>query len=236
MKVTISSLTGAKLNWAVALFETLSPCEFEGSVVIGKGEDEFGGIFYDYEFEPRGTEDHLREKLLVKYSAGWIEVEKDPFLKLKGNHVEYISQDVLGTINITPPSSGPSSVSFPPPLMPLPTLRPMPLEEASPPFLPEEILLEKEIQDKGLNAPRLTPEQIDAVILGKTFTVLPSGKTMVCELILKNGFSVRGEASVVSRENFNQEIGEKISFKNARDKVWELEGYLLQQQTWENSL
>lgn len=88
--------------------------------------------------------------------------------------------------------------------------------------------LEKDIQAKGLNAPRLTPSKIDEVIASKTFTVLPSGKVMVCELTLINGFTVRGEASVVSKENFNQEIGEKISFDNARNKIWELEGYLLQ--------
>lgn len=88
--------------------------------------------------------------------------------------------------------------------------------------------LEKDIQAKGLNAPRLTPESIDATIVDTTYTVLPSGKVMVCEITLVNGFTVRGDAAVVSKENFNQEIGERISFKNARDKIWELEGYLLQ--------
>ena len=89
--------------------------------------------------------------------------------------------------------------------------------------------LEKEIQDKGLNAPRLTPDDIDNVISGVTYTVLPSGKVMVCEITLQNGFTVRGEAATVSKENFNEEIGKKISYENARNKVWELEGYLLQE-------
>lgn len=88
--------------------------------------------------------------------------------------------------------------------------------------------VELNIQAKGLNAPRLTPELIDSVIVDKTFTALPSGKVMVCELTLANGFTVRGDAAVVSKANFNQEIGEQISYKNARDKIWELEGYLLQ--------
>lgn len=88
---------------------------------------------------------------------------------------------------------------------------------------------EEMIQERGLNAPRLTPESIDAVIVGETFTVLPSGKVMVCELTLKNGFTVRGEAAVVSKENFNEEVGQKVSRENARKKVWEVEGYLLQQ-------
>lgn len=89
--------------------------------------------------------------------------------------------------------------------------------------------IEKEIQDKGLNAPRLRPEDIDAVIVSETYTVLPSGKAMVCELILRNGFSVRGESACVSKANFNEEIGRKISYEDARNKVWMLEGYLLQE-------
>lgn len=88
--------------------------------------------------------------------------------------------------------------------------------------------IEKEIQDKGLNAPRLRPDDIDAVIVSETYTVLPSGKAMVCELVLRNGFSVRGESACVSKANFNEEIGRKISYEDARNKVWMLEGYLLQ--------
>lgn len=89
--------------------------------------------------------------------------------------------------------------------------------------------IEKEIQDKGLLAPRLTPEDIDAAIISQTFTTLPSGKAMVCELILRNGFSVRGESACVSKANFNEGIGKKISYEDARSKVWQLEGYLLQE-------
>ena len=44
-----------------------------------------------------------------------------------------------------------------------------------------------------------------------------------------NGFSVRGESACVSKANFNEEIGRKISYEDARNKVWMLEGYLLQE-------
>ena len=94
--------------------------------------------------------------------------------------------------------------------------------------------IEAEIQQKGLNAPRLTPDAIDAVIVGETYTALPSGKVMVCELTLRNGFTVRGDAAVVSPANFNADIGRQISRANARDKVWELEGYLLQQRLYDD--
>ncbi len=82
---------------------------------------------------------------------------------------------------------------------------------------------------------KLSIEDIKSVIVSKTFTTLPSGKTIICELILKNGFSVRGESSVVSLENFVQEIGEKIAHDDAVNKVWQVEGYLLQQKLFENS-
>ncbi len=88
--------------------------------------------------------------------------------------------------------------------------------------------IEQLIVDKLLKAPRLTPTNIDEKIKSATYTILPSGKVMVCELLLINGFSVRGEASVVSKANFDYEIGQEISYKNAREKIWQLEGYLLQ--------
>jgi len=98
-----------------------------------------------------------------------------------------------------------------------------------------EIEIEKLIQEKDLNAPRLTPDRIDSVIMQSTYTILPSKKVMICEITLKNGFTVRGESACVSPENFDVEIGQQISFNNARNKIWELEGYLLSQQLFEKS-
>lgn len=91
-----------------------------------------------------------------------------------------------------------------------------------------ELSLEKEIQEKGLNAPRLRPEDIDSKIVSESYTVLPSGKVVICELLLKNGFSVTGESATVSVSNFDLEIGKRVSYENARNKVWQFEGYLLQ--------
>lgn len=92
--------------------------------------------------------------------------------------------------------------------------------------------LEQRIQELRLIAPRITPDHIDSLIVNETYTVLPSGKVMVCELTLKNGFTVRGEGSAVSKANFNEEIGREVSRKNAREQIWQLEGYLLQEQLY----
>ena len=100
----------------------------------------------------------------------------------------------------------------------------------------EEQEVENLIQQKQLNAPRISPDWVDSRIVDETYTILPSGKVMVCELTLANGFTVRGEAATVSKENFDEEIGMTISRKNAREKIWELEGYLLQEDIHYRSL
>lgn len=95
--------------------------------------------------------------------------------------------------------------------------------------------IEKEIVSKGLTAPRLTPAHIDSTIAKKEFHVFTGSCLTVCCLTLQNGFTVTGESACASPENFNQEIGEKISFANARDKIWALEGYLLKQHLADNT-
>lgn len=93
--------------------------------------------------------------------------------------------------------------------------------------------IETRLQDLGANAPRLSPAKIDAVIVGCTFTILPSGRTIICELTLRNGFTVRGESSVISIANFNKALGEELAYKDAKRKVWQLEAYLLTQRLYE---
>ncbi|RYF52228.1 MAG: hypothetical protein EOO38_00835 [Cytophagaceae bacterium] len=90
-----------------------------------------------------------------------------------------------------------------------------------------DVLIEKLCQQR-CGAPRLTAREIASQIVDCTYTTLPSQKAMVCELTLRNGFTVRGDSACVSKENFDQTIGEKVAYKKAFDKIWELEGYLLQ--------
>jgi hypothetical protein len=92
-----------------------------------------------------------------------------------------------------------------------------------------EQVIESEIQSKGLNAPRLSLEKIDAVIVGEDYYVFPDTTTTVCCLKLRNGYTVVGESAAVSAENFDVELGRKIARQHARDKIWALEGYLLRE-------
>lgn len=102
--------------------------------------------------------------------------------------------------------------------------------------------IESEIQAKGLTAPRVTPQHIEEVIAEEYFFTAASalagtpGETSqacklltFCVLVLRNGFTVTGESACASPENFDAELGRKISRRHATDKIWALEGYLLRQ-------
>lgn len=110
--------------------------------------------------------------------------------------------------------------------------------------------VEKEIQDKGLTAPRVTPTDIENNIVSEWyFTAYDGAKSVAiedafqhkpsyvidkslklltfCVLVLKNGFTVTGESACASPENFDAELGKKIAKQNAVSKIWPLMGYKL---------
>ena len=105
--------------------------------------------------------------------------------------------------------------------------------------------IEREIQAKGLTAPRITPADIEGNIVeehyftaadgvfGASDGILnneasgPLGLLTFCVLVLRNGFTVTGESACASPENFDAEIGKKIARQNAVSKMWALMGYEL---------
>lgn len=89
--------------------------------------------------------------------------------------------------------------------------------------------IEKQIQEKKLNAPRVTPQQIEGVIVDEAYHVFPGTTLTVCCLTLKNGFTVTGESACASPENFDVELGRQIARDNAKQKIWALEGYALRE-------
>ena len=113
--------------------------------------------------------------------------------------------------------------------------------------------IEQEIQAKGLTAPRVTPDDIEANITGEVYFTaadayrsnpcydpnghphepLPAPAPLelltFCVLVLRNGFTVTGESACASPENFDAEIGRKIARQNAVSKVWPLLGFLLKE-------
>lgn len=73
----------------------------------------------------------------------------------------------------------------------------------------------------------LTIEDVEGAIY-KEFDYKLGDKTTVVLLKLKNDFEVIGISACVDPEKYDHEIGKKFARQRALDKVWELEGYLLQ--------
>ena len=81
-------------------------------------------------------------------------------------------------------------------------------------------------------APRVTPEQVDALLGKLTFEFLRTGKTgTICSAYLGTFRVAQGYAASVSVENFDPEIGERISkddcWAKSKNKLWELLGFAL---------
>ena len=114
---------------------------------------------------------------------------------------------------------------------------------------PTDREFEKLLQAKGLNAPRITPDMVQANIASEHYftaregvygagteeSVPPKalGLLTFCVLVLQNGFTVTGESACASPENFDAEIGRKIARANAVEKIWPLMGYALRTQLHE---
>ena len=81
-------------------------------------------------------------------------------------------------------------------------------------------------------APRVTMEAVLAEIVDETYTVLPSGRVTVCEITMRNGFTVRGESGVVFIENNIPELGRKYARERAVEQIWQLLGFRLRDQEW----
>jgi hypothetical protein len=69
-----------------------------------------------------------------------------------------------------------------------------------------------------------TQQNIDDLIEEVTYHH-HDNKVTVCFLKLKSDFYVIGTSGAVDRSTFRPEIGEQYALENAKNKVWELEGY-----------
>lgn len=113
--------------------------------------------------------------------------------------------------------------------------------------------LEREIQAKANNGPRVTPADIEAEIVSEHYFTGADGVRgddwdkylnsevclddnnplhllTICVLVLRNGFTVIGHSACASPENFNAEIGRRIARENAEREIWKLLGFRLRDQ------
>lgn len=99
--------------------------------------------------------------------------------------------------------------------------------------------VEKMVQERNLNAPRITPDSITKKVKDTEYIkhVSKSGKVLRwCLMTMENGFTAVGAPSVsVSIENDIREVGEQVAFDNTFDTLWPLEGYLLHEKLYKEN-
>lgn len=81
---------------------------------------------------------------------------------------------------------------------------------------------------------KLTPAQIEANIKTVTYTRLPSGKAIVCEITMVNGFVCHGISALVDLDNYDQDLGKQAAFNKAKSAVWDHLAFVIQEQIWTN--
>lgn len=138
------------------------------------------------------------------------------------------------------------------------------MNHISPPSY-EDSAIEREIITKGLTAPRVSPGDLLANIASEHYfnaadgvigayavrsrsavekydpaCEVPSSIQALsiltfCVLVLRNGFTVTGESTCASPENFDAQIGQTIARQNAVQKIWPLMGYALKQKLHDNN-
>lgn len=82
---------------------------------------------------------------------------------------------------------------------------------------------------------KVTKEGIESRITKTDYMVLPNSTVTMCNITLENGYSVRGESACVDPRNFNLDIGQNLAYKDAFQKLWALEGYLLAERRFQGA-
>lgn len=82
----------------------------------------------------------------------------------------------------------------------------------------------------------ITDEQIDEIVNRTEFkTMTIYGKTTIVSAKLPNGFVIVEASSCVDPDNYDETIGADVCKKRIINKIWELEGYKLQDELYRKS-
>lgn len=82
--------------------------------------------------------------------------------------------------------------------------------------------------------PRVTLDSIKEKITLIEYLHPTCHPTMTIAVIrMENGFVILGKSAPASPENYNKDLGEKFAVEDAIRQAWQLEGYLLREQLYQ---
>lgn len=74
---------------------------------------------------------------------------------------------------------------------------------------------------------KITSEHLNQMIEDAQITYFHHGTLTIAVVTLYGGFQLVGTSACVDPNNYDEELGNSLAVANARNKLWELEGYLL---------
>jgi len=76
---------------------------------------------------------------------------------------------------------------------------------------------------------KVTQQNVMDEVQKSTYTILPDGITTICQITMKNGYTVIGKSACADPAEFNAAEGEKWAWQDALRQVWPLLGYALRE-------
>jgi len=76
---------------------------------------------------------------------------------------------------------------------------------------------------------KVTQQNVMDEVQKSTYTILPDGITTICQITMKNGYTVIGKSACADPAEFNVSEGEKWAWQDALRQVWPLLGYALRE-------
>lgn len=76
---------------------------------------------------------------------------------------------------------------------------------------------------------KVTREIIDSRISRVSYSIIPDTTITTCLITMVNGYDVLGFSACVDPKEFDSALGQKYAYEDAYEKIWPLEGYLLQE-------
>jgi hypothetical protein len=84
-------------------------------------------------------------------------------------------------------------------------------------------------RNKQMSQNTVTQEQISQIMVDSEIQIQTVGeKTTIVHCVLPNGFVIVESSSCVDPSNYDETLGAEICLTRISNKVWELEGYVLQ--------
>jgi hypothetical protein len=83
---------------------------------------------------------------------------------------------------------------------------------------------------------KLTTESIEAKIKKIDYIRVPDTTLTICLITLLNGVISVGQSMSLTEEAFDAETGRKVAHRDAFDKLYEIEGCLLKEKLYQDTL